>query len=381
MVGRAAAVVGGGIGGLAAAAGLLRAGWSVRLYEQATGFGAVGSGISLWLNALRALDVVGAGERVRSFGALEFAGGVWNPDGRIIRRADTVDAELSATSATMVHRADLLDALLDQVPADCRTSGVRVRSVRVENGRTVVEHDAGQSTVDLVVGADGVHSAVRASMWPDARPPRYVGDTAWRMIVPDQGAATRPGGETWGPGALFGVVPMRDRRTYCYATARVPAGGRAAGTELDELRTRFGGWHDSIREMLTAATPELVLRNDLYWLPPLSSYVRGRVVLLGDAAHAMTPHLGQGGGQALEDAATLATLLRPGSDVDEALRRYDELRLRRTRAMVIRSRRVGRLATLRSPVAAAIRDTAVRLAPSSLMSRSLTRMLDWHPPI
>lgn len=376
-MGRTAVVAGGGIGGLAAAAGLVRAGWQVKVLEQADEFAAVGAGISLWPNAFRALDAIGALDRLVTE-RLAGAGGVRDWRGSWIVRVDgRPEVEAAMSAAVVAHRAELLDALLGGVPAESRLPGTQVRGLRPAGDRVIVEHDGGDIAADLVVGADGVRSVVRRAVFPDARPPRYAKSTAWRMVLP-----LTPGlvpGETWGPGAVFGMFPMPGERMYCYAAAKAPPGGAGADGELAELRRRFAGWHDPIPALLASATPEQVLRNDIYHLPPLRSYVSGRVVLLGDAAHAMTPNLGQGGCQALEDAATLSVLAR-SADLDAALRRYDELRRPRTQTLAKRARLGGDLVTLSSRPARAARDLLIRLMPTSVFVRSLTSTFDWHPP-
>lgn len=371
-------VVGGGIGGLAAAAGLHRRGWDVRVLEQAAEFTEIGAGISLWPNAFRALEVIGAQVADGKLGAV---GGLRDWRGRwIVRMDDDPTAAAHAAGAVVAHRADLLSALLAGVPAECRQAGVRVSGVRLEGGRAVVEHDRGEVAADLVVGADGLRSAVRAARWPPARPPRYSGRSVWRMVLP------RPPGlddvttwaETWGPGSVFGVFPMLGDRVYCYGTATVPPGGASPDGELAELRRRFGDWCDPIPTVLAAAGEEQVLRNDVHYLPALPSYVSGPVALLGDAAHAMTPNLGQGGCQALEDAAVLALCLDSG-DLTEGLRRYDRLRRPRTQALARKSRLSGGLAQLPWAPARAVRDTLLRATPRSVFMKSLTAPLNWRP--
>jgi 2-polyprenyl-6-methoxyphenol hydroxylase-like FAD-dependent oxidoreductase len=381
MAGRSAIVVGGGIGGLATAVGLVRAGWSVRVLEQAAEFAEVGAGISLWANAFRALDALGLGDRVRALGTMDVSGGARDRRGRQLLRTDTSElARRHGASAVLLHRADLLSALGAALPQECLVAGARVHDVRAERGRVVVAHGEQESTVDLLVGADGVHSVVRSQMWTLAPPPRYAGHTAWRMIVPAPAGIPLHGSESWGPGSVFGIFPMAGDRVYCYATAALPPGRMSAGGELAALRGRFGDWHEPIPALLAAATEEAVLRNDIYYLPPLDTYIRDRAALVGDAAHAMTPNLGQGACQALEDAATLAVLLGSESDVDVALRRYDALRRPRSQAIALRSRRTGAMAQLRSPVMIGLRNAVLRLVPSPVLLRSMSRVLDWRPP-
>lgn len=372
-----AVIVGGGIGGLAAAAGLRRRGWGVTVLEQTAGFTVVGSAISLWPNAFRALDVVGAVVAGKGMGQ---PGGLRDWRGRWVVPVDA-GAALGDTHAVIAHRHDLRSALLAQVPEECRMAGVRVKGMRLQGDQAVVEHDGGELTADLVVGADGLRSVVRTALWPHAASPRYAGHTAWRFIVRRPKALTgaAPWAETWGPNAVFGMFPMSDDRVYCYGTGAVPPGGRSPDGELAELRRRFSDWCDPIPAVLAAATEDQVLRHDIYALPPLDTYVRGPVALLGDAAHAMVPYLGQGGCQALEDAATLSLAVETQPDLATALRRYDELRRPRTQAMARKSKVSGTVGHLSWGPARVARNALLRALPTSVFVRSLTRPFDWRP--
>jgi len=361
-----AIMVGGGIAGLASAVALARRGWQVEVLERAPGFTEVGAGLSLWPNALRALDGLGVGELVRGRSVLEGQAGIRDAAGRWLSRADTAELERRYGRTAMIHRADLLAVLLAAVPGQALRPGVTVTGVRPDG--TVV-HSAGESRADLVVGADGVHSVTRTSVWPDGPGPRYAGYTAWRLVTPP--VPVTEASESWGRGERFGYAPLPDGRVYCYATANAPEGAADGG--LAGLRRRFGGWHPPIPALLGAADPGAVLRHDLYELPPLKAYARGAVVLAGDAAHAMTPNLGQGACQALEDAVVLGSVMASGAGLDA----YDRQRRPRTQMITRRSRRIGAAAQWASPAAVYLRDTALRLLPPSSLARSLAPVLDW----
>ncbi|MFE3578632.1 FAD-dependent monooxygenase [Streptomyces vinaceus] len=385
MTQRAVAVVGGGIGGLAAAVALHRRGWRVEVLERAADFTELGAGISLWPNALRALEVLGLAGAVREFGAVEAAGGVRDRRGRWLSRTDNAElARRFGHPLLVLHRADLLRVLREALPADSLRSGSEVSTVRDEGNRTVVVHRGGESRPDLVVGADGLHSAVRRALWPAAAGPRYAGYTAWRMVTEPLAEPPREGAATWGRGARFGYTALPGGRMYCFATATLPAGAASGSFESEseyaELLGRFGSWPDPIPALLAAVPAGAVLRHDLYDLPPLPSFVRGRVALMGDAAHAMTPNLGQGACQALEDAVTLAHCLDTTPDVPAALRSYDLLRRPRTQAVTRRSARLGAVGQLSWPPAVLLRDTAARLTPTRATLRSMTPVLGWTAP-
>jgi 2-polyprenyl-6-methoxyphenol hydroxylase-like FAD-dependent oxidoreductase len=363
-----AVIVGGGIGGLASAVALRNRGCEVEVLEQSHELTEVGAGLSVWPNALRALDVLGLGDRVREHALADQAAGIRTDRGRWLSRTDTSALESRFGLAAMVHRAALLEILRAALPDDALRPGVRVQAVD-ETG--TVSHSAGESRGDVVVGADGLRSVVRTTLWPDAEPPRYAGYAAWRMVTRTPVEVDAPG-ETWGRGDRFGFALLVDGRVYCFAVTNTPEGGDGGG--LSEVRARFGHWHEPIPSLLAAVGDDDVLHNDIFDLPPIDTFVRGRVVLVGDAAHAMTPNMGQGACQALEDAVVLAECL-----ADDDLASYDERRRRRTQKIVQQSARIGRLAQLQSPVAVVLRNALMRATPSSALMRSLAPVLSWSP--
>jgi 2-polyprenyl-6-methoxyphenol hydroxylase-like FAD-dependent oxidoreductase len=363
-----AVVAGGGIGGLACALALTRHGWDVDVLGRATAFEEVGAGLSLWPNGLRALDVLGVGEQVRERALVEREAGIRDASGRWLSRTDTAALERRFGPVAMIHRADLLEVLRAAVPERSLRHDVTVS--HASPGGTVT-HSRGESRADLVVGADGIGSVVRTSIWPDAPVPRYAGYTAWRTVTPP--VQVDGTSESWGPGGRFGFAPLPDGRVYCFAVANAAEGDPGQG--LAGLRRRFRAWHSPIPALLDAADPGAVLHDDLYELPPLRTYAAGRAVLVGDAAHAMTPDLGQGACQALEDAVVLAEAL----DGPGGLESYDQARRKRRQMIALRSHRLGVVAQWESPVAVGLRNTALRLLPGSAFLRSLAPMLDWAP--
>ncbi|MFI7130654.1 FAD-dependent monooxygenase [Nonomuraea sp. NPDC050153] len=375
----AAVVVGGGIGGLAAAIALHRIGWRVTVLERAGEFGEIGAGLALWPNATRALAALGLAERVRAIAAVETAGGVRDRAGRWLFRTDNSDvARRHGRPLLMVHRAELVRVLVAALPADLLRPGGEVRAVWPDGDGAVVEHRDGRVRADLVVGADGIRSRVRRQCWPEARPPRYAGCTAWRAVTEPLDGRGAEGALFWGRGERFGFAALPGGRFYCFAAARAPEGGEEDASA--GFARRFGGWPDPVPELLAAVPEGAVLRHDVYAVPPLASYVRGRAVLLGDAAHAMDPALGQGAGTALEDAVTLAACLRADPDVDVALARYDRARRPRTRAIVRRSARMGAASLVAWPPGAWSRNLLARLVPPGLLLRSMDPVLGWTPP-
>jgi 2-polyprenyl-6-methoxyphenol hydroxylase-like FAD-dependent oxidoreductase len=352
-----AIVVGGGIGGLATARGLGQQGWDVTVLERQPDLRQIGAGISLWPNALRALHHLGLGDAVERAGGRVHGGGLRTWDGRWLSRV-----ELGAPPV-MLHRADLHEILLKDLPATVRT------------GHPVTDVHA--LDADLIVGADGIRSVVRAAYAPETRI-RDSGQVSWRAVVD---AETPGGGETMGPrGWRFGYAPTGHGTVYWYAAAPGPLRTGTQAEQLAELRSELGNWHDPVRRLLDATTPELLLHHPLLELHPVAPMRFGeRVALVGDAAHAMTPNLGQGACQALEDAVTLALLLPKGACVPPALEVYDQQRRARTAAISRQSRQIGRLVGAKGRLSGALVRTLFRLTPDRMAAAGAQRVAAWSP--
>jgi len=382
-MGGTAVVVGGGIGGLAAAIGLRRIGWEVTVVERAAALADAGAGISLHANGLRALDVLGVGAAVRAAARPQYTGGTRTPSGRWLARMDGAAlARALGTPIVGIPRAVLLGLLRDALPARCLVVGVTVPSVdRSAPGRVRVPVGDGVLDADLVVAADGVRSRLRGGLFPRHPGPVHSGSTVLRAVTYRPVTLHSDFELTWGRGTEFGHIAFADGRAEWHAVLNSPPGVRYADA-LGLLRRRFGRWHDPVPALLDATRPEHVLHHDVHELAtPLPSFTGDRIALLGDAAHAMTPNLGQGACQALEDAATLAAALSTEPSVASALARYDGERRPRAQAVARAARLAGRMGQqLSHPLAVALRDTALRLAPSGATARAVLRHADWAPP-
>ncbi|WP_406461162.1 FAD-dependent monooxygenase [Streptomyces sp. NBC_00111] len=382
-----AVVIGSGIGGLTAAVALYRRGWEVTVLERSPSLEPIGAGISLAPNSQRALDVIGLGDAVRDLAAWQGDGGMRTPSGRWLARTDSAAAAARfGGPLVLLPRSALVELLRAGLPGEAvrtGTSALLVDAGHAGGRRAVVRTPSGGIEADLVVGADGIRSGVRAALFPRHPGPSYSGFTTWRVLAPAVGSPFASH-ETWGRGALWGSHPMKDGRIYAYAAATAPAGARAADDEKAELLRRFGDWHHPVPEIIDAVEPGQVLRHDVHQMTvPLPVFHGGRTVLVGDAAHAMAPTLGQGGNQAVEDAVVLAHHMAPEADQGVAAAAYSADRQPRTTAVVRKAARVSRIMQLSSRPAVALRaglmSAASRLGPG-LVLRTFDGIADWGPP-
>jgi 2-polyprenyl-6-methoxyphenol hydroxylase-like FAD-dependent oxidoreductase len=365
-------VVGGGIAGLSAAIALRGTGHEAVVLERAPRVDPVGAGITLFANAMRALDRLGVGEAVAARGAAATGSAILTWAGRELTRvpSDLLEGTIA------LHRADL-QAELAAASGDVRL-GVEVTAVEQgQDGVVARSTDGREERGDLLVGADGLSSVARRAI-ADV-PVRYAGYAAWRGVsaVPvEAGRLT----ESWGVGERFGLVDIGRGRTYWFATENAPEGEPdEPGGRKAEIRRRFSGWHEPIAAVVEAADESAILRNDVYYLEPLPRWSDGRVVLVGDAAHATTPGVGQGAAQALEDAVVLADRLVRRDELATALAEYEAIRRPRAEAVLKMSRRADKAAQLANPLGWRLRNAIVRRLPDRAQRRQLEPLVRYEP--
>lgn len=345
-------IVGGGIGGLAAAIALLRAGHDVTVFEQSKQFLRVGADINLTPNAVRALDGLGVGDAVRASAArpTHRISRTWDSGEETSRleMGDTAEKKYGAPQLT-IHRADLLAALADVFPAERVLFAKRAASIAQDgDGVTATFTDGSSYRLDALIGADGIHSAVRAAMFGQENP-RFTGVVAFRAVVPAGRVAQVPNIQAftkwWGPNPESQIVTFplnQGKDIFIFATTAQGSWTEESWTtagSIEELRASYKGFHPDATALLDAC--DEVLKTALYERDPLPAWCQGRLALLGDACHPMMPFMAQGAGMAVEDAVVLARELE-GALQAEALvlgfQRYQGLRMERASKIQIGSR-------------------------------------------
>ncbi|MCZ2829510.1 FAD-dependent monooxygenase [Modestobacter sp. VKM Ac-2986] len=389
---RSATVVGGGIAGLAAAVSLLGAGWRVQVLERSTAFDEVGAGLAVTRNGMAALDGLGVGEQVRAAGHLTRAAGTRDQHGRWLLQLPGSTDPGAPTVAWGVHRQRLHGALLGAAAAADLVTGARVTGLvpGAPDGAPAVvtwTDDDGEHTVttDLVVAADGIRSAVRGVLFPEVAL-RYSGWTSWRAVVDDDSTLEEGFAPSWGPAAEFGALRISGSELYWYGYVRHPertplADELAAAVEL------FSGWSADVRAVVAATDPARLLRHDVHHLPRgLPGYARGRTVLVGDAAHAMLPTMGQGANSSLEDGVCVGRLIgepvAAGAPLAAALTAFDRARRPRCRQMARRSALTARFgAHVPGGLPQVLRNAALRAVPAGPAAAAGAAVLRWEPPV
>ncbi len=350
-------IVGAGIGGLAAACALRAAGHDVQVFEQSRQFLRVGADINLTPNAVRALDGLapGIGDAVRASAArpTHRISRLWDSGEETSRLAmgDTAEQQYGAPQLT-IHRADLLAALAEAFPQERVHFGKRAQAIEQDRSQGEVAirfaDDSEVRRLDLLVGADGIHSVVRAALFGHEQP-RFTGVVAFRAVVPtarlggvpDLGAFTK----WWGPTPESQIVTFplnQGRDTFIFATTAQDSWHEESWTtpgSVDELRAVYRDFHPHARALLDAC--DAVLKTALYERDPLPEWSQGAITLLGDACHPMMPFMAQGAGSAIEDAVVLARcvgLAGQPAEVPSVLRRYEAARQERASRIQIGSR-------------------------------------------
>jgi 2-polyprenyl-6-methoxyphenol hydroxylase-like FAD-dependent oxidoreductase len=360
-------IVGGGIGGLTTALALLQHDIDCVVYERAPELHEVGSGVGLWPSAVRVLDRVGLGDAVRELSGSWKVGGVRSQRGKLLSGygVEQFTARLGEPMSG-VHRGELQMLLVAALPDGVLHTGYECAGIEPDADRVEVRFvDRDPVVRRVVIAADGNKSLVRRTLFGD-KPLRDLGILGWRGTLVDAPDIDGFAGEIWGNGASFGFLPMSNGRVAWFGAAD----GSPPATK-DFLRERFADWHDPIPEVIAKTDDDMIWWDRTYDLRPRRQWVRGRVALLGDAAHPMSPFLGQGACQAILDAWVVAEELARSSDEPAALLRYQKRRRNVASAVQLAAHFGVAAARPRPRFVQPLFEASIRVVPNALTLRGL----------
>ncbi|MBI5974596.1 FAD-dependent monooxygenase [Staphylococcus canis] len=363
-------IVGAGIGGLTAAAMLNEQGHQIEVFEKKAELSEVGAGIGIGGNVLNKL------------GQHDLAKGIKNA-GQILERLNIYDqkghqlAEMGfsiETTNVTLKRQTLLDIIASYVPEHIIQLNHEVKYVEIKEEHvllTFTNHET--RAFDLVIGADGVHSNVRQAIFPKSKV-NYQGYTCFRGIVDGMEQMPHVADEYWGEKGRFGIVSLLNGQAYWFATMNAKANDpKFKGFNKPYLQAYFNHYPEAVRKVLDEQPETEILHHDIYDMKPLTTFTEAdRVVLLGDAAHTTTPNMGQGATQAMEDAIVLANVLQKYDTRSDALKRYNRLRVKHTKKVIKRSRKIGKMAQKDRPISIKMRNALLKRMPERVMRRQTT---------
>lgn len=372
---RKAVIAGAGIAGLATGIALRRAGFEVEIYERSPELREIGAGLMIWPNGARSLHALEVDVEGLPLEQLRIC--TWRGRTSSHYRLAWVK-ERFGFGPNFVHRADLQRALARSFGDAGLHLGAEVIGFRQDEANVQVAfRDGSTVTGDLLIGADGLRSAVRRQLLGDGDPV-YLGSTIWRGVAPSDGLRLGLGdGMNWvGRGAEFLAFHLRNGQIYWAGVTKEPRGEKpGSGGHKDDLMRRFGDWVDLVPALITATAETDILRNDMYDRKPSPRWSEGRVTLVGDAAHPMTPNAGQGACQALEDAVAVGEALEQTPDLTQAFALYERRRLRKANRLVSMSRQATRAVQLENSLLCALRDGFGGVVAELIFPRTLQWML------
>jgi 2-polyprenyl-6-methoxyphenol hydroxylase-like FAD-dependent oxidoreductase len=370
------AIVGGGIGGLTLAVSLQRKGFDVTVYEGAPYFKPLGAGLGLAANAVKAFFEIGIADEVLSVGKIMKVIRIVDYEGRTIAltNSEAMSEKFGTVNNFSIHRADLHRILLNHLEPQTVVLGKNCVDIHQDvDGVALHFTDGTKANADFVIACDGIHSPIRRKLLPESSP-RYAGYTCWRAVIDkvptnfnfDQAS------ESWGAGCRFGIVPLYGNRIYWYACINAKQNDPVMRSfRVPELLTYFSSFHSPVSEILKLTRHEDIIWGDIIDLKPIDRFAFDKIVLMGDAAHATTPNMGQGACLAIEDAAVLANCIEDYSTAEEAFKRFEQKRIKRTTKIVNGSWTLGKAAQLENPLLISLRNAAVRMTPSRIAQRQV----------
>jgi 2-polyprenyl-6-methoxyphenol hydroxylase-like FAD-dependent oxidoreductase len=370
------AIVGGGIGGLTLAIALQRKGFNVKIYENAAEIKPLGAGLALAANAVKALTEIGISDNILKAGNILKVVRIKDQKGSILTEtnAEKLSLKFGIVNNFTIHRADLHRILIGLLEPGTLHLNKGLVDYTSESGNIMLTfRDGSSASANYLIACDGIHSVIRKKILPESNP-RYAGYTCWRGVIDDipAGIDMTETSETWGRGCRFGIVPLSDNRLYWFACINAKERDpEMSSFRIHDLQHYFKNFHFPVGEILRKTPDHRLIWSDIVDLKPLKKFAFGNIVLMGDAAHATTPNMGQGACMAIEDAAILANCIEDHATIEEAFIRFEQKRIVRTTTIVKNSRNIGRIAQLENSMLITLRNALIKATPQSVTEKQL----------
>ncbi len=372
-------IIGGGIAGLTTALALQQHNIDYRIFEAVPEIKTVGAGITLAGNAMRVLKRIGIAEAVKAKGHLISSMIIEDEKGK---RISVMDAEKLSREHGLdnvaIHRADLHQVLLKNIPVEKIITGKKAVDFKEHrDGITIYFSDDSTAEGTAAIIADGIHSAIRKKLLPTVTP-RYSGYTCWRGVVDNRWNLQHHAVESWGSNGRFGYVPIGNNQVYWFACKNAPFKDEAMSKiSIKHLADNFRSYASPIPQLIESTRQQDLIWSDIVDLKPMSSFAFNRILLIGDAAHATTPNLGQGACMAMEDALLVAEeMMKQPEDVVKAFKKFEQRRVSRVNYIVNTSFSLGKLAQLENTILTKFRNMFFRMIPSWVNERQVARVLE-----
>lgn len=371
-------IIGGGIAGLTTAIALNKIGIKTTVFEAAPAVRSVGAGLALAANAMMAFKKLGIMDEVIERGRTLSAFSIYDDKGRLITQADSrrLSQKYGIDNFT-IHRADLHQLLSSKV--DSGSIHINKRAIDVEQkpeSIIVKFQDGSTHEAQYLVAADGINSPIRKKLLPRSLP-RYGGYTCWRSVIDNTNLDISETSETWGTKGRFGIAPLANRKIYWFACVNAKQNDPIfKNYTTKDLLNIFKNFHEPIPSILQETKDENLLWNDIVDLKPIHQYAHGNILLIGDAAHATTPNMGQGACQAIEDSVILGDELSKTVDIKQAFVSFAKRRLKRTHFIINTSRVIGKMTQLENSLLTNARNFVFRMTPASVHEKQMKKIYE-----
>lgn len=372
------AIIGGGVAGLCTAIALRKQGINVEVYERVTELKGVGAGFGLAANAMQALEYLNLREGIEAIGHFLDSYHILSHKGSVLLEPDTKKLSRKYRDKNFaIHRADLHQFLISQVPSQHLNLGKEATHIDVSGSALIIHFADGVSVnADYIIVADGVNSKIRQQLIPNSAP-RYSGYTCWRGVIDNSTIQLKSSSETWGPNGRFGMTALTGNRIYWYACVNAAEKSSIYHSyRINDLLGVFKDYHAPIPQIIAETKDEQLLWNDIVDIAPLKKLAYGKVLFIGDAGHATTPNMGQGACQAIEDAAVLHDELNKNGHMEDVFRRFETRRLKRTRYITNTSWQIGKIAQWENPFLINVRNKLMELLPEHIKQIQLNKSLN-----